>query len=82
MEEKNKCGFNVASLVLGIISVVFAFFWYITYPAGILAIVFGVKGKKKTGSKLATTGMILGIVGLSLATFDYLIMISALLLAF
>lgn len=52
MEENNKntgTAMSIASLVLGIISIVSFLFWYITLPAGILAIVFGVKGIKKTG---------------------------------
>ena len=35
MEDKKKSGMPVASLVLGIISVVTNLFWYITLPTGI-----------------------------------------------
>ncbi len=52
MEEKNKSGMGVASLVLGIISIITAMFYYITLPTGILAIVFGAKSIKRFGSKL------------------------------
>ena len=74
MEEnnKNKSGMPVASLVLGIISILTALFWYITLPTGILAIIFGAKSAKKMGSKLGKTGLILGIVGLSLFLFIYI----------
>lgn len=74
MEEnvKNKSVMHIASLVLGIISIVSALFWYITVPTGILAIVFGVKSAKKTGSKIGKAGMITGIVGLSLFAFIYI----------
>lgn len=75
MEENNKSGMNVASLVLGIISIVSNLFWYITLPTGILAIVFGVKSIKKTGSKLAKAGLITGIIGLALFAFVYIGMI-------
>lgn len=73
MEEKkvNKSAMNVASLVLGIISIVTALFWYITIPTGILGIVFGVKSARRTGSKLGKAGMITGIIGLSLFAFIY-----------
>ncbi len=70
--EKSKSGFSVASLTLGIISIVFAIFYYISIPTGILAIVFGVKSIKKVGSKVGKAGMITGIVGLSLCAFMYI----------
>ena len=76
MEENNvnvkKGSMHVASLVLGIISIVTAAFWYITLPTGILAISFGVKSAKRTGSKIGKAGMITGIVGLSLFAFMYI----------
>lgn len=83
MEEKdlNKSTMNIASLVLGIISIVTAAFWYITLPTGILAIIFGVKTARKTGSKLGKAGLITGIVGLSLFAFIYFSLILILILA-
>lgn len=45
--DKNKSGMPVASLTLGIVSIVLSTFWYISLPAGILAIVFGAKSIKK-----------------------------------
>lgn len=79
MEEKNKSVMHVASLVLGIISIVTALFWYITLPTGILAIVFGAKAARRTGSKIAKAGLITGIVGLSIYAFIYLGMIMMIL---
>ena len=74
MEEnnKNKSGMPVAALVLGIISILTALFWYIVLPTGILAIVFGAKTAKKLGSKLGKAGLITGIIGLALFAFFYL----------
>ena len=80
-EEKNKSVMNVASLVLGIISIVSALFWYMSLPTGILAIIFGVKSTKKTGTKIGKAGMITGIVGLSLLVFNYISIILLLILA-
>lgn len=71
-KDKNKSSMAVASLVLGIISIVANLIWYMALPTGILAIVFGVKSTRKTGSKLGKAGMITGIVGLSLCTFAYI----------
>ena len=69
--DKNKSGMPVASLTLGIVSIVLSTFWYISLPAGILAIVFGAKSIKKMGSKLGKAGMILGIIGLSILLLIY-----------
>lgn len=74
--DKNKSSMGIASLVLGIISVITALFWYITLPTGILAIVFGVKSVRNIGSKLGKAGLILGIIGLSIFAFIYLSIIT------
>lgn len=72
LNEKSKSAMAIASLPLGIISIVTAFFWYISLPTGILAIVFGAKTTKKLGSKMGKAGLITGIVGVSLFAFIYL----------
>lgn len=79
-ELKNKSGLGVASLVLGIISIVTSLFWYLSLPTGILAIVFGKKAINRTGSKLGKAGLITGIIGLSLFLFIYLTFIALILL--
>lgn len=80
-EIKNKSSLGVASLTLGILSIVFAIFWYITLPTGILAIVFGAKSTKKIGSKLGKAGLITGIVGLALFAFIYISLIILILVS-
>ena len=77
--ERKRSGLSVASLTLGIISIVLFGFWYVAMPAGVLALVFGVRGAKKTGSKLAKAGIITAIVGLSLFALFY---VAALLIIF
>lgn len=79
--NQTKSPMGVSSLVLGIISIVTALFWYITIPTGILAIVFGVKSTKKVGSKMGKAGLITGIIGLALWAFIYISIILILLLA-
>ena len=83
MEEnmKNKTGMPVASLVLGIISIVTALFWYMNLPTGILAIVLGAKSAKRTGSKIGKAGMITGIIGVSLCVFIYISIILLIVLS-
>ena len=80
-ENKNKSGMPVAALVLGIISILFASFWYISLTTGILAIVFGAKSSRKLGSKLGKAGLITGIIGVTLCVFLYFSMLLILLLA-
>jgi len=79
--NQNKSAMGVASLVLGIISILTPIFWYMVLPTGILAIVFGVKSIKQVGSKLGKAGMITGIIGLSLFAFIYVSIILILMLA-
>ena len=70
--DKRKSGMPVASLTLGIVSIVTALFWYITLPTGVLAIIFGAISAKKLGSKLGKAGLITGIVGLAMFAFIYI----------
>lgn len=72
VEEKKKSAMAIASLPLGIISILTNLFWYICLPTGILAIIFGVKTVKRLGSKLGKAGLITGIVGVSLCVFIYI----------
>ena len=64
MKNKNeeRAVMHIVSLVLGIISILTGFFWYMSIPAGIVAIIFGVKTYKKMGS----------IVGLALSLLIYI----------
>lgn len=79
-KEKARSAMPVASFVLGIISILGVWIYYITLVSGILAIVFGVKSKKKFKSKLGLTGMILGIIGLSICVIVYGLFISAIVI--
>lgn len=71
-KSKNKSAMAIASLPLGIISIVFNLFWYISLPTGIMAIIFGTKTTRKLGSKIGKAGLITGIVGLSICVFVYI----------
>ena len=79
---KKKSPYGVLSLTLGIISIVYAFFWYISLTTGILAITLGSKGKNMVGSKLAISGKITGIVGLSLMGACLLLKLLIILIAY
>lgn len=79
---KHRTGINVAAFVCGIISVLSAPVYYITITTGVLAIVFGAKGARASGSKLAKTGLILGIIGLSFFLLFYGIAVSGIILSY
>lgn len=72
-DEKNveRKGFNVTSLILGIIGCVLFCQWYIAIPCGIVAIIFSVAGKADAGRGMGVAGLILGIVALVLCILVY-----------
>lgn len=63
---ENKNGISIAAMVLGIVAVALCWIWFIAFPCGVLAIIFGCIGNKKSKSKFAKTGFILGIVYMGL----------------
>ena len=72
MEGNKKTAMSISSLVLGIISIITALFYYLSIPTGILAIVFGAISTNKSKSKLGRAGLITGIVGVSICVFLYI----------
>jgi len=74
-KENNRIVSHIVSLVLGIISILTTFFWYISLPSGIIAIVLGASSYKKEGKKLGLAGLITGIVGTSICLFIYISLI-------
>ena len=79
-------GKGIASMVLGILSVVFgcvSFFPYLMLIVGplqlvmgILAIVFGGIGMKTQGRPFAITGLVCGIIGVSLILMVFIVVVS------
>lgn len=73
MEEKKSNGLAVASLVLGIVSIVFSFFLqWLGLIIGIVGIVLGVMAKKKNPSGMATAGLVLSIIGTVLCALIFI----------
>lgn len=64
----NKKGLAIASLVLGIVSIVLFCLWYICIPCAILALIFGIIARKESpnGNGMATAGIVLSIISLAL----------------
>ena len=61
-------GMAIASLILGIISILFNFIGYswIGLILGIVGIILGVNAKKKNPSSMASAGLVLSIIGTAL----------------
>ena len=79
-KENNRILSHILSLVFGIISIITTFFWYISLPTGITAIVLGAKSYKKEGKKLGIAGLVTGIVGVSICLLIYITLIIILIL--
>lgn len=69
--KQEKKGFCIASLVLGIVALVFFCLWYISIPCGILAIIFGILGIKTVNKGMAIAGLITGCIGLIVSIFIF-----------
>ncbi len=66
--EKNGAGFGVASMVLGIIAVLFSCCIYVVaFPLGILGLILGIVGiKKNSGKGMAIAGLVLNLIAVAL----------------
>lgn len=65
--KTRKKGLCIASMVLGIVTLVLFCIWYISIPCGILAIVFGALGVKTIDKGMAIAGIVTGAIGLFIA---------------
>lgn len=74
---ENK-GFSIASMVLGIISIVLFCIWYLSIPCAILAIIFGIVGMKKGAKGMAVAGLVLGIIAVAIVLIFVIFVGSAL----
>lgn len=71
-KPKKKLGLGIASLVLGILSLICCWFWGIGIIFGIIAFVLGLVAAIKgcqSGRGLGVAGLILGFVGIVLGTY-------------
>lgn len=62
--KKDRKGFCIASMVLGIIALVLFCVWYLSIPCAILAVIFGILGIKSKGKGMAIAGLVTGSIGL------------------
>ena len=74
VENKNDPkGFAIASLVLGIVSLVTTLCCCGGFVFSILAIIFGILGKKSSKSSLATAGLVMGIIAVVFSIISIII---------
>ena len=73
--EKDKKGFSIAALVLGIIAIVLCCIWYISVPCGILAIIFGIIGIKSSKKGMSIAGLITGAIGLVISIIIFIALV-------
>jgi membrane-bound ClpP family serine protease len=62
-------GFGVASLILGICSIVFSGVWLLGIVLGMLGVIFAVIQGRIKPNKVQTAGLVVSIVGLILVVF-------------
>lgn len=74
MEENklNGKGFAVASLVMGILSIIFLPFIVISVGMGLAAIIFGIMAKNRGDKTMSRAGITLGIVSLLITLILFL----------
>lgn len=74
-KQEDKKGFSIASMVLGIISLVFCFVWIISIPSAILAIIFGILGIKSTGKGMSIAGLVTSGIGIIISFVIFVLLI-------
>ena len=74
--NSEKKGFNITSMILGIVSIVFLCVWYISLPCSIMAIIFSIAGKHNGGRGMGVAGLVLGIISLVLLIVGFVITIT------
>ncbi len=71
-KPKDRKGLAIASMVLGIVSIVFFCTWYISAPCAVLAIIFAILSLKSTKRGMAIAGLTTGIIGFILMVILYI----------
>ena len=76
--QKQSKGLAIASMVLGIVSLVLFCFAYISIPAGIVGVILGgvSLATKKAGKGMAIAGVVCSIIGIALYVIFVVILAS------
>lgn len=65
--QNDRRGLAIASMVLGIISIVLFCMWYLSLPCAILALIFGALSVKSSLKGMAIAGIVCSIIAIGLA---------------
>ena len=66
--NNNKHGYAVASLVLGILSIVFCCCWYIGLILGVVGLILAIIAKKNGNQEgICKAGLVLNIIGVAIS---------------
>lgn len=68
-----KKGLSIASMVLGIVSIITYCIFFVSIPCSILAIIFAIIGKNKGGKGMAIAGLVCGIIGLAVQIYVFVV---------
>lgn len=74
--QDTRKGFSITSMVLGIVSLVLFCVWYASIPCGILAIIFGIIGKKRAGRGMAIAGLVTGLIAIVLYVACFVLLLT------
>lgn len=67
-------GMAIASMVLGIVSIVLCCIWYISVPCAIIGLILGILyNKKGTKSGMATAGIVCSIIAIVLVVLVFIL---------
>ena len=70
---KDRKGFAIAALVLGIVAIVLSCLWYISIPCGIIAVILGVMSRKSTKPNISVSGLVTGSIGIFISVLIIII---------
>ena len=74
--EKDRKGFAIAAMVLGLVSIVLFCLWFVSIPCGILAIIFGILSFSSSKKAMAITGFITGGIGIFISFIIFVFLFS------
>lgn len=75
VQKKKRNGMAVASMVLGIISLVMCCIIYVSMPCAVLSIILGAVSLRKGKNGMAVAGIILGAIAMVIAILVFTLMI-------
>ena len=74
---KDRKGFAIAAaLVLGIIAIVLCCIWYVSIPCGILALIFGILGRKSSKKGMSIAGLVTGVIGMIISIVILVVLVA------